>query len=191
MATDYSTEMVNAYLSGDWNAVKSWAVDREHKESLGDYTSVTTERLMNLFTKAKAGDSKAEQLINEVASGKKYFTDATLSEYGFDTGGYTGAWGPEGRLAFLHEKELVLNQDDTNNLLKTVSFIRELVSTIDSQASLAGLFNLTSTGIGSSGQTLEQNVHIEAEFHDATTSTEIEEAFTNLINRASQYANRK
>jgi hypothetical protein len=28
---------------------------------------------------------------------------------GFNTGGYTGAWGPEGKLAVLHEKELVLN----------------------------------------------------------------------------------
>jgi hypothetical protein len=50
----------------------------------------------------------------------------------FDTGGYTGIWGPEGKLAFLHEKEIVLNKDDTENLLKTVSFIRELVSMIDS-----------------------------------------------------------
>jgi hypothetical protein len=51
---------------------------------------------------------------------------------GYDTGGYTGIWGPEGKLAFLHEKEIVLNKDDTENLLKTVSFIRELVNMIDS-----------------------------------------------------------
>jgi hypothetical protein len=31
----------------------------------------------------------------------------------FDTGGYTGKWGPEGKLATLHEKELVLNKQDT------------------------------------------------------------------------------
>jgi hypothetical protein len=31
----------------------------------------------------------------------------------FDTGGYTGVWGPEGKMAFLHEKELVLNASDT------------------------------------------------------------------------------
>jgi hypothetical protein len=28
----------------------------------------------------------------------------------YDTGGYTGDFGPEGKLAFLHEKELVLNK---------------------------------------------------------------------------------
>jgi len=31
----------------------------------------------------------------------------------FNTGGYTGVWGPEGKLALLHEKELVLNASDT------------------------------------------------------------------------------
>lgn len=44
----------------------------------------------------------------------------------FDTGGYTGAWGPEGRLAMLHEKELVLNADDTKNILSSVEIIREI-----------------------------------------------------------------
>jgi hypothetical protein len=28
----------------------------------------------------------------------------------FATGGYTGEWGPEGKLAMLHEKELILNK---------------------------------------------------------------------------------
>jgi hypothetical protein len=57
----------------------------------------------------------------------------------YDTGGYTGEWGPEGKLAVLHQKELVLNADDTENLLKTITFIRDLVNMIDSQASFASL----------------------------------------------------
>jgi hypothetical protein len=36
---------------------------------------------------------------------------------GLASGGYTGEWGSEGKLAFLHEKELVLNADDTANFL--------------------------------------------------------------------------
>jgi hypothetical protein len=36
---------------------------------------------------------------------------------GYDTGGYTGEWGPEGRLAMLHQKEIVLNARDTENML--------------------------------------------------------------------------
>jgi hypothetical protein len=43
---------------------------------------------------------------------------------------------------------------------------------------------VTSTG-------LDQNVHIEANFPSVTDHNEIEEALTTLINRASQFANRK
>jgi len=39
---------------------------------------------------------------------------------GFASGGYTGSWGNEGKLALLHEKELVLNADDTKNFLQGV-----------------------------------------------------------------------
>jgi hypothetical protein len=37
---------------------------------------------------------------------------------------------------------LVLNEYDTNNLLNTVSLIKEIVGMIDSQASFAALSNL-------------------------------------------------
>lgn len=50
--------------------------------------------------------------------------------YGFDTGGYTGEWGPEGKLATLHEKELVLNKDDTKNILEAVELMRKTSGTI-------------------------------------------------------------
>jgi len=41
----------------------------------------------------------------------------------FATGGYTGEWAggnTDGRLAFLHQKELVLNPEDTVNMLNAV-----------------------------------------------------------------------
>lgn len=110
----------------------------------------------------------------------------------YDTGGYTGAWGPEGKLAVLHEKELVLNADDTSNLLAVVSFVRDLVGIIDSQAQMQGLTNISPIStISNMNQTLEQQVSIHAEFPNATDRFEIEEAFSSLVNRASQYANRK
>lgn len=40
-------------------------------------------------------------------------------------------------------------------------------------------------------ETLDQNVHIDATFPNVTDHSEIEAAFDNLINKASQYANRK
>jgi TP901 family phage tail tape measure protein len=45
----------------------------------------------------------------------------------FDTGGYTGNFGPGGKLAMLHEKEIVLNKKDTANLFATVDVVRRIV----------------------------------------------------------------
>jgi hypothetical protein len=48
-------------------------------------------------------------------------------------------------------------------------------------------------GMGSAmtaAQAIEQNVRIEASFPNVTSSSEIEEAFNNLVNRAAQYASR-
>lgn len=47
----------------------------------------------------------------------------------YDTGGYTGSWNSRnGRMAMLHEKELVLNKEDTANILAVVKMVRDLVS---------------------------------------------------------------
>ena len=109
------------------------------------------------------------------------------------TGGYTGAFGPEGRMAILHEKELVLNKADTQNLLTTVSFVRDLTRMISLNAADAssGLGNLFMGEVGQGGGYLDQTVTIHAEFPNATNHSEIEEAFSNLIGLASQYAGRK
>ena len=112
---------------------------------------------------------------------------------GFKTGGYTGEWGPEGKMAMLHEKEIVLNQQDTANFLMAIDMLDNILATIDSYTmnQMLGGF-LQSPGYGNlSTETLEQNVHIEASFPGVTDRNEIEEAFNNLVNKASQYANRK
>jgi len=44
--------------------------------------------------------------------------------------------------------------------------------------------------LGNQAQALEQTVTITAEFPNVSNHLEIEEAFNNLVNRASQYANR-
>ena len=108
------------------------------------------------------------------------------------TGMYTGSWGSEGKLAVLHEKELVLNKDDTKNFLAGVEILRSITGAIDLQAAAAGTATPISTpGFNLGGQTLQQSVTISAEFPNATNHSEIEEAFNNLINRASQYAHRQ
>ena len=111
---------------------------------------------------------------------------------GFASGGYTGDWGPEGKLAMLHQKELILNAEDTENILQTVSFVRDLINSIDSSAAMSSLRDLFAyTTTNNLGSNIEQDIKIYAEFPSATNHSEIEEAFNNLLNTASQYANRK
>ena len=113
------------------------------------------------------------------------------------TGMYTGSWnGPDleenGRLAFLHQKELVLNAGDTENFLSAIDMVRQISSMIDLQAaSRSSSLGLLLPGIANKEpETLDQNVHIEAHFPNVTSHSEIEEAFTNLVGKASQFANR-
>ena len=53
---------------------------------------------------------------------------------GFATGGYTGEWGPEGRLAVLHQKELVLNADQTERFFNLANRLTDISSKIDQNA---------------------------------------------------------
>lgn len=112
----------------------------------------------------------------------------------FDTGGYTGNWGPEGRLAMLHQKEIVLNAHDTENFLAAIGIVRDISDQIEKNAIVMQYQNQLANyraSIDNGGETLQQEVHITAEFPNATNHNEIEEAFKNLTNLASQYANRK
>lgn len=111
----------------------------------------------------------------------------------FDTGGYTGSWGPDGRWALLHQKELVLNQEDTSNILSAVGIIRHIIDSIDLQSAYQRLAAPSTSFFGavSGGQIIDQNVSIEATFPSVQDRHEIEEAFNNLINTASQYAFRR
>lgn len=135
-------------------------------------------------------DSKPDsQQINQW----DYFYDEALRLAGYDTGGYTGSFGPAGRLAVLHEKELVLNKEDTENFLAATDILRGISKVIDLEAaqSTYAAARLVSGTIGEAKEVLEQIVKIEASFPAVSDRNEIEAAFNNLINTASQYANRK
>jgi hypothetical protein len=129
----------------------------------------------------------------KLKKGAKYYK-ATAYKM-FDTGGYTGEWGPEGRMAMLHQKEIVLNAHDTDNFLAAIGIVRDISDRLEQQANmmgtgLNGLFTQF-TPAQKPNDVLQQEIHITAEFPNATNHAEIEEAFRNLPNLASQYANRK
>jgi hypothetical protein len=115
---------------------------------------------------------------------------------GYDTGGYTGSWGSDGKLAVLHQKELVLNASDTENMLTAIGIVRDMESMLQNLNSsilgrlleLSSGFNTPMSDVSATSDTLEQNVHIEASFPNVSNSKEIEDAFNNLVNIASQHA---
>ena len=111
----------------------------------------------------------------------------------FDTGGYTGEWGPEGKLAMLHQKELVLNAQDTENFLLGIQMLRSISEVLDRNAKLmgVGLSNISAFTLhNSADNTLQQEVTIHAEFPNVNDHNEIEIAINNLVNQASQYAHK-
>jgi hypothetical protein len=71
--------------------------------------------------------------------------------------------------------------------------LRSILSFIDLQAMNAQFSSLSSNArfTPSTSEVLEQNVHIDAHFDSVTDRNEIVEAFNTLVNRASQFANRK
>ena len=113
----------------------------------------------------------------------------------FDTGGYTGDWdngineAKNGKLAFLHQKELVLNETDTANILNAVNMIRAMTDGLKSGALSSALSSINSfSGMNSqSSQDLEQNIHIDANFPNVKDASEIEQAILSLADQATQY----
>ena len=110
----------------------------------------------------------------------------------FDTGGYTGEWGGDGRLALLHEKELVLNQEDTSNILDAIELVRKLQFSLDASLSsrLGDMMQSYETSMAAwemaKDWIIEQTVQIQAEFPGVTDQNEIVEAFNILTNMATQ-----
>jgi hypothetical protein len=166
--------------------ILEWLEKRAKKDAEGKY--LRNDRLMKLFTAYDNGDEKAIEAVKGVLYNNQWFTDEYLTPFGFRTGGYTGAWGPEGKMAMVHEKELVLNADDTINFLAGVNILREIAKMIDLQAaSMAMPHDFTLPMSTSSGGALEQNVHISASFPGVQDRNEIEIALRSLVNEASQF----
>lgn len=158
--------------------------------------------------------SQAQKIVNQAiaqdeynyrhnASAWRQTIEKLVSQAGFDTGGYTGEFD-NAKLAFLHEKELVLNQDDTKNILQSVQLVRTLsgdfIKTIETMldnnvGAAAGLMSARlndNPQIAPNYDTIEQNVTIEhVEFPNVTSSDEIQDAFRSIIDDAAQWVHRR
>lgn len=121
----------------------------------------------------------------------------------YDTGGYTGDWsGGEGRFAMLHSKELVLNKEDTQNILEAVNSVRDLsnLTSSISDAISNGIANLIinalngikttkiyDTNTTNNNESQNNTFNITAEFPNANDVEDIREAILSLPTLASQY----
>lgn len=197
---DYSEDMTRAIVSGYSTSDEHYqSLARRRQKKIDEYggkTDVDNNRLKKLFKAYRKGDEKAKFVVMAVYNGEADYTDKFLSDHGFKTGGYTGNWtGETGRLAFLHQKELVLNAEDTQNVLGAIKILRNITdlvgnSVIRKAAAISGNI-ATPQGGNITNETLEQDVHIDAHFPNVTNSREIENALDNLMNKASQRALRK
>ena len=137
--------------------------------------------------KAEKGKEKADAVLDLFNSGYGYSW--------MNTGGYTGTWNSNegipdaknGKMAVLHQKELVLNATDTENMLAAVDIVRTIVDSLKNLGSLDRLVSLN--GLQSTQENnIEQRVEITAEFPNVDTADDIREALLSLSDNAFQYA---
>ena len=183
-----------------------WYYDSYGASPMGTVDSYHAKNSLQITT--TNSDSKAGYPINVGPGPGQYVGWIRKSDIvGYDTGGYTGEWGKEGKMAFLHEKEIVLNKEDTSKILDAVKLVRGISG--DALSGLAGMIAETSRrtieALGAitqavmpskiqtqdQGQQIQQNVEINADFSGVKSSNEIEKAFENMANMASQYIARK
>lgn len=212
--TDYSAVMSSylanggitsdeAYLEllSQRDAKIEWLKEQKFDEDYWKTSGSGTTSMFNELLSGK-GDQDWYKAAQEVYGDNWREKLKELGISGFATGGYTGTFD-DARLAFLHEKELVLNQEDTANILAAVHAVRDfgpnLLESIEkaldnntiAAMALMGA-KLTTSMVTPQSDVLEQTVHIDkVEFPNVTSRTEIEEAFISLTNDAAQWARRR
>ena len=147
----------------------------------------------------KADDGKRKTIRNDLTYDQAQEALAELNRMGaagrdykvqhYDTGGYTGDWvngDSVGKLAVLHQKELVLDKTDTENVLAAVDIAKVAINAITSHL---GQFNTGAINSVSNSNT-EQQITINADFPNVSSATEIQEAFKQMANLAEQRAHR-
>lgn len=163
--------------------------ERTYVKSSGSLTYTQAQNMSSFQRSTATGTTKILDPINRKAARQNMFH--------FSTGGYTGEWvngDTEGRLAFLHQKELVLNPEDTVNMLNAVKIASgmmehvfgvngSLLDRLNANGSIGNIANANSTDAS-----MSQNIVINADFPNANNAEEIRQAFNNLINIASQRA---
>ena len=181
-----SSDIVEGIAGNIW-IYGTWGNDPDrYNNIIAKFGKIQGEKIYRAVqAKLNGGYGQSSSLEHDWEYYRKY------NLFNFKSGGYTGDWiGNDGKLAFLHQKELILNPEDTKNLLSSVNIMRSVMSTLngnmmtrlgDIKTGYAKIMTNSENGI-------EQNVHIEASFPNVDSKRQIEEAFNDLVNLAAQRA---
>ena len=152
-------------------------VDRSDKDTVNQWISEQKEIKKQEKEEEKSNKkkkTKTNSLVSVIASGA--------------TGMYTGDWsGDNGKLAILHKKEIVLNEDDTKNMLRMVEIARN-------SAKMQDFYNNALTSMNLKYPSLAKNetekcgdvYNVTAEFPNANDVTTIKNAILSLPNIVTQ-----
>ena len=162
-----------------------------------DNDPVRRDRIIERWGESVA--DRAQQIVNEyIWSGREgELLNWDSDVWGYDTGGYTGTWSDQtidsknGKVAFLHQKELVLNANDTENVLAAIDIVRNMTDSLKAgglSTNINNVLNTLGTATSGLGSSVDQNVHITAEFPNATDADDIRQALLSLNERAYQVA---
>ena len=153
MTENEAIELLNATgLFGTWSKDGSVGVKVDGKATnFVDYNAALIEEIDDAvarYANAKTGTEEREKLGEELKELFKHywqFRDIVNRVYdptnlttnmdaptftSMDTGGYTGEWGDSGKFAMLHEKELVLNAQDTKNFLDALNISKDVINSM-------------------------------------------------------------
>lgn len=176
------------------NVAKSNATKYDTWRKNVDKTRSSTEELIKTLSKLPG----MENFLGSASSGSKSRSSSRAAS--FDTGGYTGTWdnstnNATGKMAVLHEKEIVLNKYDTANLLEAVKLQRNLTEKLQnakiSASSTINKINETVNNNRVDNSSITQPISIYADFPNANSSSEIEAAFQGLFGKASTFIGKK
>lgn len=151
------------------------------------------------YGSAEAARGTASAYVSQLKSQHPEYKISSPIQYA--TGGLADYTGPAWLDGTKNKPELVLNPEDTQNMFRTIDAVRQLDKTtlnimddfinFATSSMMANMFNLHAGSTNGSSGELQQNVQITAEFPNVQDRNEIEAAFDNLINRASQFIGSK
>lgn len=196
-ATDINIQRAESLLEKNDELINSYNKEMTKVQEVINQVNALTNAYQKAKNEAIAATQAAynfnqqdnTKTVSSLINNKKTAGDAQYQKAAsFDTGGYTGDWGDMGKAAILHEKEIVLNSYDTTNLLSAVKITRTLDNIISNFTMKPLTLGNVINNANSSTEGMEQNITIHADFPNVTERSEIEAAFNNLVNKASQYA---